>query len=157
MVCGDIRHPSSSQRALSGQTPFHCDYIPRARTYLAGAAGVGDLKTVHSAFFTPDSWHSTSTLPDQSFPEGLVCFLYITVNRCQEISPVLLLTARNWRYFGIPAGDRDPLQPALPRSSTLYIILQKFYKGELAFVEQEGRDGSCFSVARKVLIPLLQD
>jgi len=67
------------------------------------------------------------------------------------------LTAKNWRYFGIPAGEHDPLQLPVPRSSPLYIILQKFYKGELAFVGQEGRDGSCFSVARKVLIPLLQD
>jgi hypothetical protein len=89
--------------------------------------------------------------------KGLVCFLYITVNRCQEISPVLLLTARNWRYFGIPTGDRDRLQPTPPRSSTLYIIAQTFCKGELAFVEQEGRDVSCFNVARNVLIPLLQN
>ena len=55
MVCGDIQHQSSSQGVFSGQTPFHCDYIPCAHTYLVGAASVGDLQTVHSAFFTPDS------------------------------------------------------------------------------------------------------
>jgi len=55
MVCGDIQHQSPSQGVLSGQTPFHSDYIPYPRTYLVGAASMGDLQTVHSAFFTPDS------------------------------------------------------------------------------------------------------